>query len=85
VTATRLLNQYGPIERFPPNVLGDSLERALLFKKLAILRTDAPLFRSVDELEWHGPRDDFAAWADKVHVPRLLERSLKARVIPPPR
>jgi 5'-3' exonuclease len=80
VTATRLLNQYGPIERFPPNVLGESQERALLFKNLATLRTDAPLFRNVDELEWLGPRDDFAAWAEKVHVPRLLERSLKARV-----
>ncbi len=78
VTAARLLNQYGPIERFPPNVLGESLERALLFKNLAMLRTDAPLFRSVDELEWRGPRDDFGTWAEKVHVPRLLERSLKA-------
>ncbi len=78
VTAARLLNQYGPIERFPPNVLGESLERALLFKNLAMLRTDAPLFRNVDELEWRGPRDDFGTWAEKVHVPRLLERSLKA-------
>ena len=28
VGAARLLNQYGPIERFPPNVLGDQLEAA---------------------------------------------------------
>ncbi len=80
VTAARLLNQYGPIESFPPNVLGESRERALLFKDLATLRTDAPLFRNVDELEWHGPRDEFAAWAERVHLPRLLERSRKARV-----
>jgi 5'-3' exonuclease len=82
VTAARLLNQYGPIESFPPNVLGESHERALLFKDLATLRTDAPLFRNVDELEWHGPGDEFAAWAERVHVPRLLERSRKARVSP---
>ena len=80
VTAARLLNQYGPIESFPPNVLGESRERALLFKDLATLRTDAPLFRNVDELEWHGPRDEFAAWAERAHLPRLLERSRKARV-----
>src|SRR4029077_16366914 len=52
VTAARLLNQYGPIERFPVTVLGDSRDRALLFKNLATLRTDAPLFGDVEELRW---------------------------------
>src|SRR6185369_15934785 len=33
VGAARLLNQYGPIERFPPRVLGDQLEDAMLFKR----------------------------------------------------
>src|SRR5204862_6804399 len=63
VTAARLLNQYGPIERFPATVLGegDGRERALLFKNLATLRTDAPLFRDVNELEWRGPGDVVAA------------------------
>jgi 5'-3' exonuclease len=32
---------------------------ALLFRTLATLRTDIPLFRNVDELEWHGPQPDF--------------------------
>src|SRR6266850_1625677 len=41
-TAARLLNQYGPIEAFPPSVLGDQRERAILFKTLATLITDAP-------------------------------------------
>src|ERR1051325_8948794 len=54
VTAARLRNQYGPIESFPATVLGDGRDRALLFKRLATLRTDAPLFRDVDELEWRG-------------------------------
>ena len=78
-TAARLLNQYGPIEAFPPTVLGHERDRALLFKDLATLRTDAPLFRDVDELEWHGPMSRFAEWAEKIGDARLLERSLKAR------
>ena len=79
VTAARLLNQYGPIEDFPASVLGDGRERALLFKQLATLRTDAPLFRDVDELEWRGPMDSFAAWAERIGDTRLLERSTTHR------
>ena len=78
-TAARLLNRYGPIEDFPPNVLGDQREVALLFKKLATLITDAPLFRDVDELEWRGPTDGFAAWTEAIGDARLLERCLKVR------
>jgi 5'-3' exonuclease len=79
-TAARLLNQYGPIETFPPNVLGDGRERALLFKDLATLRTGAPLFRDVDELRWRGPTGGFAAWAERMGDGRLLDRCLGARV-----
>ena len=57
VTAARLLNRYGAIETFPPEVLGDRRDEALLFKKLATLRTDAPLFRNVDALRWRGPAE----------------------------
>ncbi len=77
-TAARLLNQYGPIEAFPSSVLGSERDRALLFKDLATLRTDAPLFRDVDELEWRGPTSGFAAWVERIGDKRLLERSLKA-------
>ena len=77
VTAARLLNQHGPIEDFPAKVLGDNRERALLFKKLATLRTDASLFQDVDELRWRGPTHAFAAWTDHLGDPRLLERSRK--------
>jgi 5'-3' exonuclease len=77
VTAARLLNQYGIIENFPPAVLGDSRALALLFKDLATLRTDAPLFRDVDELRWRGPTNAFAAWVEQVGDPRLLPRCLK--------
>src|SRR5207249_1419174 len=65
-------------EDAPPAVLGHRRDLALLFKKLATLRTDAPLFRDVDELRWRGPTDAFAAWAKQLGDSRLLERCLKA-------
>jgi len=82
VTAARLLNQHGRIEDFPPTVLGDSRDLALLFKDLATLRTDAPLFRDADELRWRGPTSAFAAYADRLGDARLLERGLKAASTP---
>ena len=78
-TAARLLNQYGPIEDFPDTVLGGQRDRALLFKHLATLRTDAPLFGDVDELEWRGPGAEFPGWAEKIGDKRVLERCLKAQ------
>src|SRR5688572_18142859 len=63
-TAARLLNQHGPIEAFPADVLSEQRENALLFKRLATLRTDASLFRDVDELRWRGPTPGFSAYVD---------------------
>src|SRR5690606_21767346 len=64
VTATALIRRYGPIESFPPSVLGEGRRaKALLFKTLATLRTDADLFDDVDELRWRGPTPEFAACA----------------------
>jgi hypothetical protein len=60
-------------------VLGDERELALLFKRLATLRTDAPLFDDVDQLRWRGPTDDFAAWVSRIGVPRLLDRCRAAQ------
>ncbi len=74
VGAARLLNRHGPIEAFPPEVLGERREQALLFKRLATLRTDAPLFADVDALRWRGPTETFAAWAQRIEAPRLAER-----------
>ena len=73
-----LLNRYGKIENFPRKVLGEQREFALLFKKLATLRTDAPLFKKVETLRWRGPTPAFAKWAKKMDAPRLLERCQKA-------
>ena len=79
VTAAQLLNRYGAIENFPPAVLGERRKLALLFKDLATLRTDAPLFRDVDELRWRGPTGSWASWTKRMKTPRLLERSLEAQ------
>jgi 5'-3' exonuclease len=79
VTAAQLLNRYGAIEKFPSSLLGERRELAVLFKKLATLRTDAPLFRNVDELQWRGPTNAFASWAERMESPRLVERALKAQ------
>jgi 5'-3' exonuclease len=77
VGAARLLNTHGPIEQFPVNVLGGQLDAALLFKKLATLRTDAKLFRDVEALRWRGPTPKFVAWTEHTGAPKLLERALK--------
>jgi 5'-3' exonuclease len=79
-TAARLLNRYGPIEEFPPGILGEARDLALLFKGLATLRTDAPLFADVEELRWRGPTPGFSALAEQIGAGRLLERSRKAAV-----
>jgi 5'-3' exonuclease len=79
VTAARLLNLHGMIESFPPALLGDSRDLALLFKNLATLKTDARLFHDVGELKWRGPTDAFAACAEKLGEARLLERCRKAQ------
>ena len=77
-TAARLVGRYGAIESFPPTVLGERRELALLFKELATLRSDAELFADVEELRWRGPSDTFAALATHMGNVRLLARSLKA-------
>jgi len=76
--AARLLARYGRIEDFPPQVLGERSELALLFKKLATLRTDAPLFRNIDELRWDGPTDKFSSCCERLDAPQLLTRADKA-------
>src|SRR5690349_49208 len=77
-TAAEHLHRYGPIEKFPASILGTERDLALLFKKLATLRTDAPLFKKIEQLRWRGPTPAFAAWAERMKAPGLLERSLKA-------
>ena len=78
VSAMRLLNQYGPIEAFPNNILEGQIKQALLFKHLATLKTDAPLFDDVTQLQWRGPTPAFADFTAKAGEPALLDRAKAA-------
>ena len=77
-SAAALLNRHGPIESFPDSVLGAERDNALLFKTLATLRTDAPLFADVDEIEWRGPTPAFAEWPERMADTRIQARVDKA-------
>jgi 5'-3' exonuclease len=82
-TAADLIKRYGPIEKFPASVLeGERRDLALLFKNLATLRTDAPLFEDVDALRWRGASPNFAAVAEAIGDARLGARvaSLEKRL-----
>ena len=56
VGAARMLNEHGPIESFPPEVLGDERrELALLFKDLATLRSERGAVRDGGRPALAGP------------------------------
>jgi 5'-3' exonuclease len=74
-TAARLIAKYGSLEQFPPDALGaEQLQLALLFKRLATLRTDAPLFANVDEIRWRGATKEFPAVAARLNETRIVPR-----------
>ena len=77
-TAARLINRYGALESFPLEVLGADRDRALLFKRLATLRSDASILRDVDDLAWRGPTPAFAAFVERFENARLGERAERA-------
>ena len=77
-TAGDVIARFHHIEEMPDEVLKGDRELALLFKKLATLVRDAPLFKTVDELEWAGPTPAFAAYVEKMGDKRVLERAMKA-------
>ena len=74
-SAAAVLAKFGHIEQIPadwrswgvncarPGALSIALEKdrelALLFRNLATLRTDIPVFDSVEQLEWNGPTPAF--------------------------
>ncbi len=82
VTAARLIARHGALEDFPPEVLGERRELALLFKNLATLRSDAPLFDDVDALAWRGATAGFTALATRLEAPRLGARAAAAPLAP---
>jgi 5'-3' exonuclease len=73
-TAARMIQRYGAIEEFPKDVLDAERETALLFKRLATLRADEPLFSDVEELRWRGAARHFAAMTAKIGDARLFDR-----------
>lgn len=75
IGAAKLLNEFGSIESFPEGVLKKNRKEALLFKKLATLKTDAPLFKKVSELKWKGPTTAFTAFTTKIGEQKLLVRA----------
>jgi 5'-3' exonuclease len=48
--------------------LAHQREYAFLFRDLATLRTNIPLFDNVDQLRWTGPTDAFAAFAERLET-----------------
>lgn len=92
--AALVLSQYPRLEGIPkdwkkwhPSIkraraLSESLfsawDDALLFRTLATLRLDAPVFDTVEELCWQGPRADFEKTCRRLKAPDLLRRVEKS-------
>jgi len=59
--------------------LGESLfsawAEALLFRRLATLRLDVPVFDAVDDLRWRGPRSEFQSWGRRMNAEGLVRRA----------
>src|SRR5260370_14950413 len=64
-------------------------ERAILFRRLATLRTDLRLFEDVDQLKWRGPAPEFDKLAARLDaaraeiLPPAAPRSKRARIARP--
>jgi 5'-3' exonuclease len=94
--AASTLSQYHHLEDIPkdwqkwaPSIkkarkLSESLfnawDDALLFRTLATLRLDVPVFEKVDELRWQGPRPNFDKICERMRSPNLPRRVMSANV-----
>jgi 5'-3' exonuclease len=94
-SSAAVLGKFGHLEQIPKdwrdwhvNVTGASTlaatlagdwENALLFRRLATLRTDIALFENVDELKWTGPKPEFDAIAARLDAARTEKRPKSAR------
>lgn len=93
--AALVLSQYRHLEGIPKDwrewdpsirkarVLAESLfsawDDALLFRKLATLRVDVPVFDSVDDLRWRGPKSNFGDWGSQMRAEGLVRRAVAAK------
>jgi len=89
-SAAAVLAHYGHIEDIPDEArawdvdlrgkdklattLKENRDLAMLCKDLATLRVDDKLIADVDELEWHGPNENFAAICEQLDAPELVRR-----------
>jgi 5'-3' exonuclease len=89
--ASLTLSQYGHLENIPKNwrewhtsirgamrlstSLFGSWNDALLFRTLATLRTDVPVFDTVEDLRWRGPSPSFKDYCDRMKSPELVGRA----------
>jgi 5'-3' exonuclease len=90
-SAAALLSRFVTIEAIPDDwrewdvpvrgadrlakTLVENRDLALLFKDLATLRADSPLFDSIDELRWTGPTAEFESVAQGLDAPELNTRA----------
>ena len=65
--------------------LSDAWNDALLFRTLATLRLDAPVFETVDDLRWAGPNAGFEALCQAMGSPDLFSRAASAQRTAPAR
>jgi len=71
------------------DTLGREWDRAILFRRLATLRTDLRLFEDVDQLKWMGPNPGFDELAARLDAARteirrpVAPRSKRARIVRP--
>ena len=56
------------------NRLFSAWNDALLFRTLATLELDVPVFDTVEDLRWKGPRASFAEYCQRIKAPDLLRR-----------
>jgi 5'-3' exonuclease len=59
-------------------VLFEQWENALLYRDLATLRLDVPVFESVDDLKWSGPGPGFDKFCERLQSPALFARTVAA-------
>ena len=92
-SASAVLSRFGKLELIPPNamawqvnvtnskslsqVFNSKRDLAFLFRDLATLRTDLPLFATVDELLWRGPTPAFPPMADRLDKAKFSGKHVK--------
>jgi len=92
--ASLILSEYSHFENIPKDwrkwpssirgaqrlagVLFEQWNDAVLYRVLATLRQDVPVFETVDELHWNGPRAEFEEYSKRIQLPGLYTRAKAA-------